>query len=368
MHRRILICIAIAAFALAGGETGSARAGFPDYLALAKSGVASAQRAWRDPAHGWYDERLNHHVAYPQATIWDAVPLFEALDGVALASPSAATRGAVDRFAHGAERYFDRSLSPHGGFAPYPGDRGPAETWFDDNGWWGLAFFDAYRATGRHRYLNDAARAFSYAMSAGWDPRAGGLWWNTSHPFKSGEATASNSLLGAQLYAQTHRSFYADQVRRLISWADQHLWNAGDRLYERSNIDPTPMPYVEGSMIQAHQVLCQATGDRSLCDRAAFLARRADARFQALSMGPQFDTIYLRTMLAYGHDAGDGRWRQLAQDEAQRALSNARVASGLYLRAWDGSDMSGHQAEPNMLRTHAATVSVFAWLAATPVS
>jgi hypothetical protein len=37
---------------------------------------------------------------------------------------------------------------------------------------------------------------------------------------------------------------------------------------------------------------------------------------------------------------------------------------GLYLKAWNGSDMSAHQAEPDMLRTDAATVELFGWLAA----
>ena len=33
------------------------------------------------------------------------------------------------------------------------------------------------------------------------------------------------------------------------------------------------------------------------------------------------------------------------------------------LRAWDGSSMTLHQAEPNMLQTDAATLELFAWLA-----
>src|SRR5204862_96536 len=82
---------------------------------------------------------------YPLATIWDIVPLFGAIDAVAIAQPSAANRRAVARFAAGAERYLNRGLHPVAGFSPYPGDRtAGTKTWFDDNGWWGLGFVNAY--------------------------------------------------------------------------------------------------------------------------------------------------------------------------------------------------------------------------------
>ena len=363
---RMLLALAVVLVVLAGPGSPPAGAQAPDYLALTRAGVARAQAAWRDSRDHWYFERLDDRARYPQATIWGAVPLFEALDALALASPGPRGRAAVNRFARGAERYFDRGLAPGGGFAPYPGDRGPAETWFDDNGWWGLAFVDAYRATGQRRYLTDAARALRYAVTAGWDPAGGGLWWNTSHPFKAGEANASNALLGARLYGITRRPFFLAQARRILSWADAGLWVPEDRLYARSNSDPTPMPYVEGPMIEAHRTLCEATGERSECARAATLANRAFERFANLGMGPQYDTIYLREMLAYGRATGDRRWRALAESWAAQALANARDSSGLFLRAWDGTDMRAHQADPGMLRTDAATVELFGWLAATP--
>ena len=136
------------------------------------------------------------------------MPLFQSLDAIAIASPTPAHRSAVARFARGAERYLNRGLRPVPGYSPYPGDRtAGTETWFDDNGWWGLAFLKAYRATGSRRYLADAERALRYIARAGWDPASGGIWWNTEHPYKSGAALASDTLLAVLLYQQTHSGF-----------------------------------------------------------------------------------------------------------------------------------------------------------------
>ena len=90
---------------------------------------------------------------------------------------------------------------------PIPGDRyRGAEAWFDDNGWLGVAFVDAYKATGERRYLRDAQRAFNFAATQGWDAAGGGgMWWNTDHPYHAGEALASNSLLGMLLYGIDHQ-------------------------------------------------------------------------------------------------------------------------------------------------------------------
>jgi hypothetical protein len=121
------------------------------YLSLARTGVTAAQRRWRDRRLGWYDSRLDDHERYPLATIWDSVPLFESLDAIAIAQPTGANRRAVARFAAGAERYLNRGLRPVPGYSPYPGDREPnTETWFDDNGWWGIALVIEQIVAGRH--------------------------------------------------------------------------------------------------------------------------------------------------------------------------------------------------------------------------
>jgi hypothetical protein len=334
------------------------------YLSLAEEGVTRAEHAWHDAQRGWYDERLGDGERFPLATIWAIAPLFEALDAVEIAAPSPAHRAAVSAFANGAERYFDAGLRPTPGYAPYPNDRGQVRVWFDDNGWWGLAFLDAYRATGNRRYLRDAERAFAFIAARGWDQAHGGVWWNTSHPYKAGEALSAGSLLGAMLFARTGNPFYLRQVNKFLSWADGHFLTEL-RLYARTGSDPTPTPYVEGPLVEAHQVLCEA-GQQSACARARELADAAWERFEArLEMGPQYDTIYLHWMLAYSSQTGDGRWPALARQMAADAQANAlSKQQGLYLRAWDGTPITAHEARPNMLQTDAATIELFAWLAA----
>ena len=337
------------------------------YLQLADRGVARAEHTWRDVRRGWYDERLNDHERFPLATIWGITPLFEALDAIDIAAPSPAHRAAVVAFAGGAERYFNARLRPLAGYAPYPNDRGQVRTWFDDNGWWGLAFMDAYRATADPRFLRDAGRAFAFIAAQGWDSARGGLWWNTSHPYKAGEALAASSLLGALLFQHTHKRFYLDQVNKFLTWADGHFLT-DLRLYDRTDSDSTPTPYVEGPLVEAHQLLCQA-GQQSACARARQLANACWQRFEErLNMGPQYDTIYLHWMLVYASQTGDSRWPELAKQMAADAQANALDPQrGLYLRAWDGTSITPHEARPNMLQTDAATLELFAWLAATPV-
>ncbi len=340
----------------------SARKASQAYLSIAEAGAERAQHLWRNKRLGWYDSRLDDHDSYPLATIWDATPLFETLDAIDIAAPSPAHRAAVKAFAKGAEQYWNNALRPDPGFAPYPGDRGQVRTWFDDNGWWGLAFLDAYRATGVSRYLREAERAFAFIARAGWNARGGGLWWNTSHPYLAGEPLAAGSLLGARLFKLTGKPVYRSEVLKFLEWAESNFVTER-HLYKRTDSDPTPTPYIEGTLVEAHQVLCEVGVSQS-CARAAGLANASAERFSdRLNMGPQFDTIYLHWMLVYGQQTSDRRWQGLAEEMAGDAEAHAGVPGGLYLRAWDGTPITEHQAQPNMLQTDAATLELFAWLA-----
>jgi len=335
------------------------------YLGLARTGVARAEHRWSDPRRGWYDARLGDLDRYPLATIWDIVPLFEAVDAVAIAEPTPASRKAVARFATGAERYLNRALRPVPGFSPYPNDRSAdTETWFDDNGWWGLAFLNAYRATGTRRWLADAERALAYINAAGWDRQTGGIWWNTSHPYKAGEAIAAGTLLATLLYQQTHSAAYLNMARTFLGWANTSGFSASNGLYAGSSLNPTPIDYIEGPLIYAQAVLCQLTSERGDCERSSELTATALDRFgYLLDFSPQYDAIYLQWMLALYSIDHDPTLYELAADNARDAQTRSLNGAGLYLFSWNGETLPAQDAVPGELQTQAATTSLFAWLA-----
>jgi hypothetical protein len=369
MGKLALILSTLALFCLSGTVDAAPLTAIQQhYLTLAQTGVSHAEQRWGDRRLGWYDAQLGDRERYPLATIWDIVPLFQSLDAIAIAEPTQANRRAVRRFARGAERYLNRGLRPLPGYSPYPGDReADTETWFDDNGWWGLAFFDAYRATGTRRWLKDAERALAYVAAAGWDSEGGGIWWNTEHPYKAGEALAADTLLATLIYEQTHSAFALGEAEKFLLWGNTIGFSSANGLYAGSSVNPTPIDYIESPLIYAQALLCKETASAADCERVEPLLATSLRRFgQLLDFAPQYDAIYLQWMLAlYSLDHNPALYA-LAAANAREAQAHALNGEGLYLRSWSGETLSTADALPGSLQTQAATTSLFAWLAVYP--
>ncbi len=331
----------------------------PDYLRLAETGLAQSA-SWR--SGDWYCEYLGCTGPYPLLTVWGDVRMFESVDAMELAAPSHAHRALVDRFGRASERYWNPYLN---GYAPYPDDRfRGAEAWFDDNGWLGIAFVQAYRATAESRYLRDAQRAFRFVATQGWDTAAGGgMWWNTDHPYHSGEALAADSLLGMLLYGIDHQSFQLEEARTFIEWGASH--DIGFHgLYLSGGPGSTVIDYIEAPLIYAQYLLCQATGNQGYCTHAAAQAKSMTEIYGVeYNFAPLYDSIFFEWMMAYGKAVGEDHWLELAETNAAAAAQHAAAGRGLWLGSWWGGPIKDSQTLPGMFRTMAGTTSLFAWLA-----
>lgn len=348
------------------------------FLQLAEDGVRNIDRYWWNSGTDWYNDRLAKGQD-GKASIWTTVHLFSTLNGIAQAAPTAANKRAVGWFADRAYREYWNPQAGHirhtrrhiGGFDPSTREStGPrAHAFYDDNGWLGLAFLEAYRITKVQRYLTYADDAFQFIAQTGWaDGAGGGVWWDTGHVSRSSESIASATALAALLYQATGRKSYLQTAQQYISWADSHILDKSNGLYMRDPSSPILMGYVQSPMMVGFESLCATTKNDKLCDRAEQLGSAALTQFTGtLHHGPQYDAVYLHWMLDVYAQDHNPRWYTLALANAQRALASAQNKQGLFLKAWDGS--RAPDAPTDSLKIDAATLSVFAWLAAaTPPS
>jgi hypothetical protein len=367
--RRHLAIPLLAALALAL-PAASAQASSPEqrsaafYLTTAQKGLGDVRAHWWNADASWYDDTYNGQPpSMPLARLWSAYPLFETYVGVAIAQPTPANRAALESFADAAATlYWNPDIKPYGGYGYYPHMRGAgANVYYDDSGWWGLSFIDAYRATHKAAYLADARRAMRFIVGSGWDSKqGGGTWWDTFHHHKTIEPLAAAVMIGTRLYEIKKDRWALGWAQKLLTWANAHSFNKGRGLYQRSATDSTTMDYVQGLMVTANWELCKTLHQPAMCTKARQVATAALAAFpRDLSWSPEYDVVYLQWMLEYYRDSGDARVYDLAVHNAARALA-AVNESGYYLNRWDGTPLA------DGLGQEASNLDLFAQLAASP--
>ena len=358
--RRALILVPVLLALLAG----RAGASGPNYLSLAQQGVADVRAHWWNADSSWYNDTYNGQPpSMPLARLWSAYPLFETLVGVELAQPTAANKKALTDFADSAASlYWNPKVKPYGGYGYYPGMRSAqANVYYDDSGWWGLSFIDAYQASHDRAYLADARKAMRFIVGSGWDSKlGGGTWWDTFHHHKTIEPLAAAVIIGTRLYTLDNDKWALGWAQKLLNWANAHSFDKKSGLYQRSSTDDTVMDYVQGLMMTANWELCKALHKPAMCTRAQQVASASLTAFgQDLNWAPMYDVVYLQWMLEYYRESGDARFYNLASHNGARALASVNE-SGYYLNNWEGKPLADGLGE------EASNLELFAWLAASP--
>jgi len=93
--------------------------------------------------------------------------------------------------------------------------RGFVNDFYDDCGWWGLAWLAAHELTQDADYLLAAGEIFRY-MTSGWDDP--GMWWTTRRDYKNAITNELFGLLAVRLHFFTERRDYLSWAQREWQW------------------------------------------------------------------------------------------------------------------------------------------------------
>jgi predicted alpha-1,6-mannanase (GH76 family) len=153
---------------------------------------------------------------------------------------------------------------------------------YDDEGWWALAWIDVYDITHEQRYLGMASSIFA-DMETGWDQTcSGGIWWSKDRKYKNAIANELFLSVAAHLAARDNdekkKAKYLEWAQREWKWfAQTGMINAdhqvNDGLDTRcANNHKTTWSYNQGVVLGGLAELYGQTHDSKMMDEANAIA------------------------------------------------------------------------------------------------
>lgn len=230
------------------------------------------------------------------------------------------------------------------------GHPGFTNKYFDDTGWWGLAWIDAYDLTANPAYLSMAETTFAY-MTTAWDTQTcgGGVWWNTDRKYKNAITNELFLSLAAKLANRTSGATsagYLKWAQNEWSWfQSSHMINASSLINDGlnstnpaacTNNGKTTWTYNQGVILGGLVELAQATSDHALLTQAQSIANAVLAPSSPLLTPsgilvdrtvnggdtPQFKGIFLRNLMALYAAAPSPQYKAFADANATSLWTN----------------------------------------------
>ncbi len=237
-------------------------------------------------------------------------------------------------------------------------------SYYDDDGWWALAWVDAYDLTGNASYLSMAETIFA-AMAGGWDTACGGgIWWNTSRGYKNAIANELFLTVAAKLANRTKGSTSATY----LSWAqDEWTWFKGSGMINAkslindglnsknpnacSNNGQTTWSYNQGVILGGLAELYKADRDPALMAQAQAIAVAAITNLTKNGIlvdptvnggdAPQFKGVFMRNLMELYVAAPNPHTRRSSRQ--MRTVSGRTIRGSILNLAGCGK---GHSIQP----------------------
>jgi predicted alpha-1,6-mannanase (GH76 family) len=200
--RDLPIIISVLVLCCAGAIAGDASTGkraAKVQLQRAKEGVSTLQ-AWYDPTSG----------LYKTTGWWNSANAITVLVDYSRVSHSGKYKPVFSNTLTAAQAGKD-------------GFQGFINQFYDDEGWWALAWIDAYDFTHDRRYLSQAESIFQN-MATGWDDVCGGgTWWNKERHYKAAIANELFLSVAAHLANRDpgNQALYLNWANKEWTWFAQ---------------------------------------------------------------------------------------------------------------------------------------------------
>lgn len=250
-----------------------------------------------------------------------------------------------------------------GELAKMSGNTSFLNEFYDDEGWWALAWIDAYDLTSKPQYLAMAQSIFR-DMQGGWDDTCGGgIWWSKKRHYKNAIA---NELFFDVSASLARRGTRADRAEAL-EWAkkewtwfqstgminDDHLVNDGLDINKSTGVcrnnKRNVWTYNQGVVLGALTEYSRATHDASALTEARTLADAGLAHLtdnngvlhdtcepKCGSDANQFKGIFVRNLRILNHELHEPRYRTFFATNANSIWQNARTDKDELGVRWSG--------------------------------
>jgi predicted alpha-1,6-mannanase (GH76 family) len=242
--------------------------------------------------------------------------------------------------------------------------------YYDDEGWWALAWLDVYDVTHDARYLAMAKTIFA-DMTGGWDATTcgGGLWWSKAKSYKNAIANELFLAVAVRLHQRTptegaEAGGYLDWAKRAWAWFDASGMIGADGLVNDGldgackNNKGTTWTYNQGVLVGGLVELAAVVGDPALVARAGTIAHAAISKLangsgvvgEPCGSGcggpdvPQFKGVLMRHLATFHGATGDAAVRAFLATNADWIWNAARGAGDQIGLLWSGPFDTGDAA------------------------
>ncbi len=239
--------------------------------------------------------------------------------------------------------------------------------YYDDEGWWALAWIDAYDLTHKREYLETAQAIFT-DMTGGWDGTCGGgIWWSKERKYKAAIANELFLSVAAHLAKRApkpQRASDLEWAKKEWAWFQQSgminaqgLVNDGLDTATCKNNGRKTWSYNQGVVVGGLSELSKQHGEEAVLVPAAAIASAAITRLvdaggiledgcepKCGDDGVQFKGVFLRNLMDLQKRGPQDNYRVFAAKNAQSIWARSQGPGYQFGQAWSGPFDSGNAA------------------------